>query len=150
MLRLFPTLLCTLLLSLATEVRAISYTVEITQQELQEKVEAMMPLKKKKLFVLVTLSEPQVELISESNEIGLQAKISIAGPGISESGIANIKGTLEYRPEKGWQTSTSQSQSLILTTSATIARITHRAWLCLSLLPLTPLPSPHPSRRWPP
>jgi hypothetical protein len=100
MLRLFPTLLCTLLLSLATEVRAISYTVEITQQELQEKVEAMMPLKKKKLFVLVTLSEPQVELISESNEIGLQTKISIAGPGISESGIANIKGTLEYRPEK--------------------------------------------------
>ncbi len=101
MFRFFPSVIFILLLALSVNVHAISYTIEVSEQELQEKVEAMMPLKKKKLFFLVTLSEPQVELISESNEIGLQAKLSISGPGLSEEGTANIRGTLEYRPEKG-------------------------------------------------
>jgi hypothetical protein len=81
--------------------QAITYTIEVTEQELQQKVEAMMPIEKKKYFVKVTLSDPQVDLLEESNEIGLRTQINISGPGVSESGVANIKGSLEYKKKEG-------------------------------------------------
>ena len=40
---------------------AFSYTMEISEKELQGKVSAIMPLEKSKFFVKVMLSEPVVD-----------------------------------------------------------------------------------------
>lgn len=82
--------------------QALSYTLEITEQELQEKVSAMMPMEKKKFFVTVIVSNPQVDLIEESNEIGVFVNIEAIAPGgVKGAGSAKIIGTLSYDKEKG-------------------------------------------------
>jgi len=81
---------------------AFSYTLEITEQEIQDKVSAMMPMEKKKYFVNLKLSKPKIELIKESNEIGIIINIAVSAPGgIKGSGKTNIRGSLSYNKEKG-------------------------------------------------
>lgn len=76
---------------------ALSYTVEISEEELQEKVAAMMPLEKKKFFVKVIFSHPKIELAQNANEIGLYSQMDITAPGgITSSGQTKITGTLDY------------------------------------------------------
>ena len=81
---------------------AFSYTLEISESELQEKVSAMMPMKKKNMFVAVTVSDPKVDLIKESNEIGVFTNIEVIALGsLKGSGRAYITGTLKYEAQKG-------------------------------------------------
>lgn len=81
---------------------SFSYTLEITEPELQEKVSVMMPMEKKKWFVTVKISEPIVDLIKDSNEIGVSTNVEVLGPGgMQSAGRANIKGTLIYDAVKG-------------------------------------------------
>ena len=81
----------------AQSAHAFSYTVEITEAELQEKVAKIMPLVKKKFFVTVTLSEPIVDLQTEDNNIAVFSNIGVTAPGgIKVSGELKINGTLEY------------------------------------------------------
>ncbi|AOW78737.1 hypothetical protein A3Q34_18970 [Colwellia sp. PAMC 20917] len=81
---------------------ALDYTQEITEQEIQEKISAFMPIEKKKYFVTVTLSNPIIDLLKESDEIGIRANIDASAPGgIKGSGEVMIKGTLDYEPKKG-------------------------------------------------
>lgn len=83
-------------------VSALDYTQEITEQEIQEKVSAFMPIEKKKYFVTIKISNPKIDLIKESNEIGILASIEANAPGgIKGKGKVMIKGTLEYDPKKG-------------------------------------------------
>jgi hypothetical protein len=79
-----------------------SYTLEISESELQKKVSAMMPLTKKNMFVAVTLFDPKVDLIKESNKIGVFTNIEVVALGhLKGSGRANITGTLKYDAQKG-------------------------------------------------
>ena len=79
-----------------------AYTIEITESQLQAKVAAMMPMQKKNMFVAVTLSDPKVDLLSESNEIGLFTHIEVIALGsLKGSGRANIAGALRYEAEAG-------------------------------------------------
>ncbi len=81
---------------------AFSYTLEISEQELQEKVSAMMPMKKKRFFLTVILSRPDVDLAAESNEISIFSHIDVLAPGgIKEQGDVKISGTLSYDADKG-------------------------------------------------
>jgi len=90
------------LLALSQYAQAFSYTLEITEQELQEKVAAMMPLERKNQFASVTISDPKVDLIKQSNEIGVFAKVSIIVlGGIKGSGSVKIQGTLSYDAAQG-------------------------------------------------
>ena len=92
---------CVLMLS-APAVSALSYTLEITESELQEKVSAIMPIEKKRYFTKIILSNPKVDLIGETNEIGVLIDIVVKGPGgISGQGNANIKGGITYDKKKG-------------------------------------------------
>jgi len=107
MLRSFKTIRITVLLviaflAMAHASFAFSYTLEISESELQKKVSAMMPMKKKNMFVAVTVSDPKVDLIKESNEIGVMTNIEVIALGsLKGSGRANITGTLNYDAEKG-------------------------------------------------
>jgi hypothetical protein len=81
---------------------ALTYTVTISQEELQSKVEALMPIEKTKLFVTVVLSNPHVDLAQITNEIGLFSHITISAPGgLGGQGSVRLTGTLNYDAEKG-------------------------------------------------
>jgi len=76
---------------------ALSYTVELSEAQLQKKVSAMMPIEKKKLFFKLKLSQPKIELIEGSNEVALFTHIDINSQlGIKGSGRAKIIGSLSY------------------------------------------------------
>jgi len=83
-------------------VSAFSYTLELPEAELQTKAEAMMPLEKKKFFITTILSNPKLDLISTTNEIGLTTNLQVKAPGnISENGIVSFTGTLRYENDTG-------------------------------------------------
>ncbi|MBP9778249.1 MAG: DUF1439 domain-containing protein [Rickettsiaceae bacterium] len=80
---------------------AFTYTLEITEDELQSKITAMMPMEKNKFFITVTLSNPDVDLSVGNNEIGIFSHVEITAPGgVKGTGRAKITGTLSYDPEK--------------------------------------------------
>lgn len=83
-------------------VSALDYTQEITEQEIQEKVSALMPLEKKRYFVTVKISDPKIDLIKEINEVGILANIEVIAPGgIKGRGEVMIQGALDYDAKKG-------------------------------------------------
>ncbi|MFT6123711.1 MAG: hypothetical protein ACJASG_002245 [Oleiphilaceae bacterium] len=89
-------------LTMAQSSVALSYTLEISESELQEKVSAMMPMQKKNMFVTVTISDPKIDLIKASNKIGVFTNIEVIALGnLKGSGRANITGTLKYDTQKG-------------------------------------------------
>ena len=79
-----------------------TYTIELTERSLQEKIEAMMPLEKKQYFFTVRLSEPKVELINVSNEVGFFMHVDVIAPGgFKGGGRGKIAGTLRYQHDSG-------------------------------------------------
>lgn len=83
-------------------INALSYTVTISQDELQTKVEALLPIEKTKLFVTVVLSNPKIDLSVASNEIGLFCHITILAPGgLGGKGTIKLAGSLLYDADKG-------------------------------------------------
>ena len=76
---------------------AFSYTLEITEQELQEKLSSMMPLEKKKRYYTIVVSDPEIDLIQETNQVGLFANIEAVILGrYTGSGRVQIKGLVSY------------------------------------------------------
>ncbi|HED35710.1 MAG TPA: DUF1439 domain-containing protein [Gammaproteobacteria bacterium] len=81
---------------------AFSYTLEISEQDLQEKISKMMPMEKKKYFVTVILSSPEVSLADGNNEIGVFSHVKVIAPGgIQGTGKVSITGSLRYDSDKG-------------------------------------------------
>ena len=79
-----------------------SYTLEITEKEIQEKVSAMMPLEKKQFFVTVKLSDPKVELIKDSDRMGIFLNVGAVIPGVMKgAGRGRMTGSISYDPIKG-------------------------------------------------
>lgn len=93
-------LIISLLLLLSSQAAlALSYTLEISEAEIQEKVAAMMPIERKKYFVTVVFSNPKIELAEHANQIGVYSQIEIKAPGdIISSGQTKITGSLSYEP----------------------------------------------------
>lgn len=88
-------------LLLASQVaNAYSYTIEITEDELQSRLAAIMPMERQQYFLTVVLSEPDIDLSVGNNEIGVSSKVAITAPGgMKGSGSAKITGSLDYDPE---------------------------------------------------
>ena len=78
---------------------AFSYTVKISEKELQSKVSAMMPMEKTAFLVTVILSDPHVDLTNGDNKIGLFAHINMQIGRLKSSGEVKIMGALSYEPE---------------------------------------------------
>ncbi|WP_340680363.1 DUF1439 domain-containing protein [Paraglaciecola sp.] len=82
--------------------QAKAYTLEISAEELQAKVTAMMPIEKKKFFVTVTLSNPDIDLAVGDNKMGLFSDIKLKTPaGVNGSGSIKITGALKYVADEG-------------------------------------------------
>lgn len=89
-----------ILMMTAQAAMALSYTLEIPEQELQSKVSAMMPLEKKKYFITMVLSKPVVDLVEGDNRISVFTQIDVKAPGgIKGSGKTKISGSLSYDQE---------------------------------------------------
>ncbi len=79
---------------------AFTYTVKISEADLQKQVDAMMPIEKNKRFFKVVLSNPKIELIEGRNEIGIFSHIELDSKlGIKGAGKAKITGALSYNPD---------------------------------------------------
>ena len=80
---------------------AFSYTMEITEQQLQERVSASMPLTRQEAFISITISNPVIDLIKTSNKIGIQASIKAIALGTIEgTGQTSIAGSLSYNAKE--------------------------------------------------
>lgn len=81
---------------------AFSYTQNFTQAELQQEVEKVMPIVKKKYFMTITLSDPKIDLIEGSDELGLKSHINVSTPGgLQGDGIVHVVGQLDYNQAEG-------------------------------------------------
>lgn len=91
-----------LIISMASLANAFSYTHSFTEAELQQQIEKVMPIVKKKYFLTMTLSNPQIDLIEGANEIGLKSNINVDAPGgMGGKGQAHIVGQLDYKQAEG-------------------------------------------------
>jgi len=91
-----------ILITIANLTHALSYTQEFTETELQEKIEAMMPLEKKKLFVTLIVTSPKLDLLEDNNELSIKADIAVHAPGgIKGTGTTTITGSITYNPTQG-------------------------------------------------
>jgi len=91
-----------ILITIANLTHAFSYTQEFTEAELQQKIEAMMPLEKKKYFVTIIVTAPKLDLLEGSDELSIKADIAMqAIAGIKGSGTTTITGSITYNPAQG-------------------------------------------------
>lgn len=96
-------LILTILVLLQTSaVYAFSYTLELTEGELQEKADSLMPLEKRKFFITTILTNPIIDLTNGSNEIALSTDVQVKAPGnIAGKGNVNFIGSIRYENKSG-------------------------------------------------
>jgi hypothetical protein len=95
-------MLAIVLCVLSTNTWAYNYTIELTQQQLQQQIDTIMPVEKEALFVKVILSDPHIDLAEGSNTLGMFTNIELIAPGgVRGTGPARIAGTISYRRENG-------------------------------------------------
>ncbi len=79
-----------------------AWTVELTEDELQAKINKILPVEKKRLLFTVRVSSLDVALTEGSDRIELIADIDIKSSHLSSGqGRAHIDGTLAYQPAEG-------------------------------------------------
>lgn len=81
---------------------ALSFTKEISQQEVQKILDKKFPITKKKLFINSTFSDPLVSFVGKDNRVGVATNVKVILPGnIASSGSINLNGSLRYENESG-------------------------------------------------
>lgn len=81
---------------------ANALTYQMTQQELQTKVEKSFPLQKETPFAMLTFSSPRVVLKSENNRLGVMMNVLAESAGKTlGKGTGMVDGELEYVAASG-------------------------------------------------
>ncbi len=81
---------------------ALAWTIELSEDELQERINKRVPVEKKKLFFTVLVTAIDVELTEGSDRIGLVADMEIKSPHLtSGKGRAHMDGMLSYSQKDG-------------------------------------------------
>ena len=81
---------------------AFEYTIELTEAQLQEKIQAMMPFTKKTLMATVVVSDGKLDLIDASEQLNVAALIEVSAfGGFNANGNLAIQAGLLYKPEEG-------------------------------------------------
>jgi hypothetical protein len=76
---------------------ALSYTLEVSEAEIQERVTAMMPIEKRSHSVTLVVSRPIVELAQNANQMGVYVQLDVTAPnGMKTTGHTKVIGTLSY------------------------------------------------------
>ena len=78
---------------------ALSLSIEVPEEELQQKLSAAMPFEIKKYLITVIISDPKIQLGTDVDEIHVASKVNVIAPGgKSGSGSLRIKGPILYDP----------------------------------------------------
>ncbi len=81
---------------------AASYTVEISEQQLQDNLSAMLPIEQKTFYETVELSGAEIDLDNESDKINATITMQVHLPGdIKSEGQGSIVGGLRYDSSEG-------------------------------------------------
>lgn len=81
---------------------AYAWTIELSEDQLQKKIDRLVPIEKDKLFFKVLVSHIDVDLKEGSDRVGLIADMEIRSPHFSTGkGRAWLDGKLNYNPAKG-------------------------------------------------
>jgi len=97
----FRKILVICLLTLSSLATALPYTLQITEQELQEKLSKELPMERQAAYISAEIYDSRVDLIEGSNEIGVYTSMDITVFGnIKGSGQAYAKGAITYNEEK--------------------------------------------------
>jgi hypothetical protein len=76
---------------------AQAYTLELTEQEILEKISARMPIEKNKKFFSVIMQNPDINLQKKSDQFGFKIDIILHSKiGLSAQGSAYMEGELAY------------------------------------------------------
>lgn len=85
-------------LSLVVACRDRTFEVEVTQPELQSRVAAKFPIRRKAFMTELALENPVVLLRSGRDDIGVELRVTIDPPGFEpRTGTLGVAGKLSYR-----------------------------------------------------
>ncbi len=80
---------------------ALSYTLTITEQELQQKLSRELPIEREAAYLAAKIYDSRVNFIEGTDQVGLSTKIDLVALGsIKSSGKAYVTGSVTYNPEK--------------------------------------------------
>lgn len=100
--RTLPTFLILIALLLPGTALGLGFTHELTEAEIQQRVDMQMPLRRKTIVADVLIQNPQVVLKEGSDRIGIRADIQATFlDGSVTNGSAFIDGKIRYVPESG-------------------------------------------------
>ena len=79
------------------------YVIELSQAQLQQRLEAQFPIQKQSIFLEAQLRNPKVFLTEDSERIGLTVEVGIKVIGIADefTGMGRISSGISYKAEKG-------------------------------------------------
>lgn len=90
------------LFSLTQWASALSYTIEVPKQIIEDQISLHMPLEKKLPLAVIRLSEPKLKLLEASNEVSLFLNVDVVMlKGFKGAGRGELLGSVDYRPEEG-------------------------------------------------
>jgi hypothetical protein len=96
------TMLFVITLTSSQLVNALTYTLEVSEAQLQEKLMEVMPLSRSHSILTVEINDPKLQLLKGSNEISIfvHVKAFVAGQ-LQGTGRGRITGSLSYEPTQG-------------------------------------------------
>ncbi|MEH6453951.1 MAG: DUF1439 domain-containing protein [Psychromonas sp.] len=81
---------------------SLPYTLKITEQELQKKLDAQLPIERKNNYLTAKIYDSTVELIEGTDQIAVFSNLDVNILGSFQgSGSAYVKGEISYEPSEG-------------------------------------------------
>ena len=98
----YKTLFVFLLLVFANSALAFSYTLKLSESDVQAEVDAQMPLKKNLYFFRIDIRHPLVKFATQDSKISIVSDIAITLPnGVVSRGSTAVEGGVDYRRNSG-------------------------------------------------
>ena len=90
------------LFSLSQWASALSYTIEVPKQIIEDQISLHMPLEKKLPLAAIKLSDPKLELLEATNEVSLFLNVNVVMlKGFKGAGRVQLVGSIDYRSAEG-------------------------------------------------
>lgn len=88
-----------MIITFSSTSHAFSYTLRLTEQQVQAKISENIPIKLETKLLTIALTNPVVTFLNETNEISIKSPVEILG--FQKKGYTSIKGILRYDATKG-------------------------------------------------
>ncbi len=90
------------LMDATTSVWAFEQTLQFTQQDLQQKLQAVTPIHKQTFLANIVLTDAKLQLLESTNELEVTAFLDVDGlAGLHGNGHVTVQGGLRYEAKNG-------------------------------------------------